>query len=69
MIVPIRLCEIKRRIEVCAAEEVETVGEVGFASTSCSIMSAYAYEKENQGADKFRSKSVNTPWQRSQLNH
>jgi hypothetical protein len=47
--VPIRLCEIKRRIEVCAAEEVETVGEVGFASTSCAIMSAYAYEKENQG--------------------
>jgi hypothetical protein len=46
-----RLCEIKRRIEVCAAEEVETVGEAGFASTSCAIMSAYACQNEIQGED------------------
>lgn len=49
MMVPIRLCEIKRRIEVCAVEEVETVGEAGFASTSCPIMSSYAFWKEKSG--------------------
>jgi hypothetical protein len=49
MIVPIRLCEIKRRIEVWAVEEVETVGEAGFASTSCAIMSAYAFWKDTSG--------------------
>jgi hypothetical protein len=45
MMVPMRLCEIKRRIEVWAVEVVETVGEEGFASTSWAIISAYACRK------------------------
>jgi hypothetical protein len=43
-----RLCEIKRRIEVWAVAVVETVGEEGFASTSCAIMRAYAFEERSQ---------------------
>ena len=40
---PIRLCEMRRRIAVVGEEELDVTGEVGLAETSWETMREYAY--------------------------